>query len=108
MRIIIDGLAWTVGDLGSVNLLIENESANESGTVVIAMSVPPGVDIDLLPAECSGTSSIVCSLNNLGAGESRELQIDISASNDGAQVFSAYASVAMSRLTKRPTKQTTH
>lgn len=89
-----DGLAWTVGDLGSVNLLIENESANESGTVVIAMSVPPGVDIDLLPAECSGTSSIVCSLNNLGAGESRELQIDISASNDGAQVFSAYASVA--------------
>lgn len=91
-----DDTVWAVGELGSLNLLVTNESANNAGTVIIDGSLSAGFEVDLLPAACSakGDNDFVCAISNLGAGQSRDLQVDISASNQGGQTVSVLASAA--------------
>jgi len=89
-----DDLVWTVGELGAINLLVSNDSANDATNVMIDVQVGEGMDVDLLPSECSGTTTITCSFPELMAGQSSTLRIDVSANDAGAQVIAASASTA--------------
>jgi len=89
-----DDLLWSVGELGKVNLMVTNDSANEATNVSVAVQIGAGMKVDLLPSDCVGSSTVTCSISSLAAGESKTFSIDVSATSAGAQVVNAEASLA--------------
>lgn len=87
-------LVWSVGDLGALVLTVENVSADVANTVTLNVNLGPGVDVDLLPAACSGSANIECAVSDLGAGEAVDLTFEIHANDAGTQLISASASTA--------------
>ena len=89
-----DDPQWTTGELGSLLLSVENTSDNLASTVDVNVALSSGIEVDLLPAACNGVTNLVCSFPLLGSGETRDLQIDISATGEGVQVLTASTAVA--------------
>lgn len=89
-----DNLQWETTEQGILTVTVENTSAQDAGTVNADVSLSAGIGVDLMPADCSGSSPVVCSLTDLSAGASHDFEFEITANDEGGQVITAAIAVA--------------
>ncbi len=89
-----DNLQWETSEQGTLTVTVENTSAQDAGTVDADVTLSAGVDVNLMPGDCSGSSPIVCSLTDLPAGSTHDFEFEITADDEGAQVMTAAIAVA--------------
>lgn len=87
---------WVAGSETMVAAIVESVGSGDAEGVVVSFTVPSGLQLTTLPAECTGTDIISCDLGTLALTSTSQIDFGITPADAG--LFSASATASATNM----------